>query len=142
MAEQGDNADIVVIEDDLGIARFLSDLLSLDGYRVALFPDGTALDAVSAAAPRLILLDLMLPAPDGAEICRLLRADARTRATPIVFMTAAAPRAIKQRLLGCQYDGLLHKPFDIDDVLDIADRYARERAILPAADAALGNGGH
>jgi DNA-binding response OmpR family regulator len=141
MAEHATRAEIVIIEDDPGIADFLSELLGMEDYRVASFPDGMALDAVIAAAPRLIFLDLMLPTPDGVEICRRLRANPRTRATPIVIMTAAAPLAISQRLRGCTHDGLLHKPFDIDDVLALAACYVRDRAIPPiASDAALGDG--
>src|SRR4051812_37966449 len=110
-------AEIVIIEDDPSIANFLCDLLGMEGYRVLAFPDGSTLAAVIAAAPRLIFLDLMLPVPDGAEICRRLRANPRTRFTPLVMMTAAAPFAVSLRLRGCAYDGLLSKPFDIDDVL-------------------------
>jgi DNA-binding response OmpR family regulator len=142
MAGPATGAEIVIIEDDPSIASFLRDLLAMDGYRAAAFADGTALDAVIAAAPRLIFLDLMLPAPDGAEICRCLRADSRTRTTPIVFMTAAAPMSLGQRLGGCAYDGLLHKPFDIDDVLALAARYVRDRQARPSLldDAALSQG--
>ena len=139
MAERATRAEIVIIEDDQGIARFLKDLLELEGYRAAMYADGAALDLVAATEPRLIFLDLMLPPPGGAEICRRLRADPRTRATPIVIMTAAAPLTIEQQLHGCDYDGLLRKPFDIDEVLGIASRSIRAR-VAPSLlnDAALG----
>ena len=134
-------AEIVIVEDDLSIARFLADLLEMEDYRVATFADGLALDAVIGMSPRLIFLDLMLPSPDGAEICRRLRADPRTRTTPIVIMTAVAPMSAHERLRGCGHDGLLNKPFDIDDVLAIAGRYVRNR-VTPVLlnDAALGDG--
>ena len=141
MTSSANRADIVIIEDDESIACFLADLLEMEGYRVATFPDGTAIDAVIAAAPRLILLDLMLPQLDGAEVCRRLRAERRTRATPVVIMTAAASTPIAQRLNHCRHDGLLNKPFDIDTVLTLADRYARNH-VPPALidDAAHGKG--
>ena len=126
MTEQATKADIVIIEDDLSIANFLRDLLEMDGYRVMSFADGTTLAAVIVARPRLVLLDLMLPELDGAEICRRLRADPCTRTTPIVMMTAASTTTIVQRLHGCAYDGLLRKPFDIDELLGIATRYIRD----------------
>ena len=126
MTEQATKADIVIIEDDLSIANFLRDLLEMDGYRVMSFADGTALAAVVVARPRLILLDLMLPELDGAEICRRLRADPHTRTTPIVMMTAASTTTIVQRLHGCVYNGLLRKPFDIDELLGIATLYIRD----------------
>lgn len=134
MIEQAINAEIVIIEDDLSIASFLRELLEMDGYRVLAFADGTALDAVIVATPRLIFLDLMLPQLDGAEICRRLRADPRSRTTPIIIMTAASMTTIGQRLYGCVYDGLLRKPFDINAPLDIAARYVRNPAAPPPAN--------
>ena len=140
MVQDTKRVDIAIIEDDASIASFLRDLLEMEAYRVAAFPDGTTLDHVIAAAPRLILLDLMLPHPDGAEICRRLRADARTRAVPIVIMTAVAPLAVANWLRGCAHNGLLQKPFDIDDVLAVAARHIRGRAApLQVSDAALGD---
>jgi DNA-binding response OmpR family regulator len=141
MIEKVSRADIVIIEDDSSIASFLADLLEMEDYRVATFLDGTRLDAVIAAAPRLILLDLMLPYLDGAEVCRRLRAEPRTRATPVIIMTAAASTPVTRRLSGCSHDGLLSKPFDIDAVLALADRYVHNH-VAPALlhDAALGDG--
>jgi two-component system alkaline phosphatase synthesis response regulator PhoP len=131
MVQGTKRVDIAIIEDDASIASFLSELLGMEGYRAVAFPDGNTLDAVLAAAPRLILLDLMLPTLDGAEVCRRLRADPRARTTPIVIMTAAAPLAASQWLRGCAHSGLLPKPFDIDEILDIAERYLRPRAPEP-----------
>jgi two-component system phosphate regulon response regulator PhoB/two-component system alkaline phosphatase synthesis response regulator PhoP len=139
MMGNGSRAEIVIIEDDPSIARFLADLLEMEDYRVATFLDGTTLDAVTAAAPQLILLDLMLPQLDGAEVCRRLRAAPRTRTTPIIIMTAAASTPVAQRLSSCSHDGLLNKPFDIDAVLALAARYVR-KPVTPMLmnDAALG----
>jgi DNA-binding response OmpR family regulator len=123
--------DILVIEDERSIVEVLVDLLSSEGYRVATLVDGARVEDVTAIAPRMILLDLMLPAPDGAELCRMLRADERTRALPIVFMTAAAPTVSAQRLLGCTYEALLHKPFHLDEVLALVDRFLP--STLPSA---------
>lgn len=131
MARNPQKFDIAIIEDDPGIAEFLRDLLELEGYRVATFADGTSLDTVIAAAPRLIFLDLMLPHADGADLCHRLRADPRTRQTSIYMMTAAAATPVTQRLRECNLDGLLYKPFNIDEVLDIAARHARPTYAIP-----------
>jgi CheY-like chemotaxis protein len=128
------SAEIVIIEDDPSIAELLSELLELEGYRVATFADGTTLEPVIAAAPRLIFLDLMLPFADGDEICRRLRADPRSRTTPIFLMTAASCASIARRLRNCDHDGLLQKPFDIDDLLTIAARYVHRLATPPPLD--------
>ena len=134
MARNPQEFDIAIIEDDPGIAEFLRDLLETEGYRVAIFADGTSLDTVIAAAPRLIFLDLMLPHADGSELCRRLRADPRTRQQSIYMMTAAAATPVAQRLRDCRHDGLLNKPFNIDEILDIAARHAQKRLPPPHPD--------
>lgn len=133
--------DILVIEDDPGIAGFLVDMLRYEGYRAASLADGTALEPVCAAPPRLILLDLMLPAPDGAAICRQLRADERTSALPIVIMTAASAVARAQRLRDCTYEALLSKPFDIEDLLALVERHLRPAQASPEGEAAAPEAG-
>ena len=130
----GPTVDILVIEDDPGIADFLVDLLRYEGYRVASLAEGATMEEVVASPPGLIFLDLMLPDPDGAEICRRLRAQEATRAVPIVIMTAASPAVRMQRLRGCAHDALLPKPFDVDDVLALAARYLRPATAQPATD--------
>jgi len=134
MRAHGPAVDILVIEDDPGIADFLVDLLRYEGYRVAALAEGASLEEIAVSPPGLIFLDLMLPDRDGAEICRRLRAEEATRAVPIVIMTAAGPAVRMQRLRGCAYDALLPKPFDVDDVLALAARYLRPATAPTATD--------
>ena len=72
----------------------------------------------------LLILDVMMPGLDGPEVCRRLRADPRTQTVPIVLVTALPPATLAVQLRGCPYDELLPKPFAIEAVLAIAERYA------------------
>ena len=73
--------------------------------------------AARADPPDVVLLDLWMPGLDGAEVCRRLKADPRTRGAPVVFVTAT-PAALRRADLGaCPYDAVLRKPFDIAEVL-------------------------
>lgn len=115
---------IFVIEDDEQIARMLGDLLEDEGYYVRLGSNGSALTAALAAPPELFLLDVMMPGIDGIEFCRRLRDDPATVHVPVIFITAAPTDVLAPRLSTISYEGLISKPFAIDDLLRVVQRYA------------------
>ena len=78
-----------------------------------------------------MLAHLLMPGLDGAALCRLLRADPRTRAVRLLIMTALAPPRAAEALDGCPHDGLLAKPFDLDRRYDAVATHCP----LPAATA-------
>ena len=114
---------ILIVEDEAGIAEVLADLLGDEGYAPAVGVDGAALAAARADPPDLILLDAMMPGMDGPEVCRRLKADPRTRHIPVVFLTALPPEVLAARLGDCPHDGVLLKPFHLDDVLAVVRRH-------------------
>lgn len=103
---------LLVVDDDPVNVELLSDLLRAMGYRV----DG-ALSGESALAmarrqpPDLVLLDIMMPGMNGYEVCRRLKADARTARTPVVFVTALAEVEDKVKAIDAGGDDFLAKPF-------------------------------
>jgi len=114
---------VLIVEDEAGIAEVLADLLGDEGYETAVSVDGAALGAVADAPPALILLDVMMPGMDGPEVCRRLKADPRTAAVPVVFITALPPETLAARLGDCPYDDVLPKPFTLDGVLAVVRRH-------------------
>lgn len=82
-------ATILIVDDTLLNISVLVGLLK-DSYRTIVAKDGEqALSRIySGALPDLILLDIMMPGIDGYEVCRRLKADARTRHIPIIFVSA------------------------------------------------------
>ena len=81
-----DQKRILIVEDDEGIARVLTDNLRIDGFDVRWAP--TAHDALvesQSFRPDLVLLDLMLPGLDGIDVCRQIRTES---GVPIVMLTA------------------------------------------------------
>ncbi len=109
---------VFVVEDDPHIAEMLADILEEEGYRVQTGVNGMALKMALADPPGLILLDVMMPGMDGIEFCRLLRANPATVHTPVVFITAAPINLLASRLRTIAYNGLIRKPFSIDEILD------------------------
>ncbi|MDP9372756.1 MAG: response regulator [Chloroflexota bacterium] len=114
---------VLVVEDDFAIAGVLADVLEDEGYAVAVSDNGDAVAVALAEPPGLVLLDAMMPRMDGPEVCRRLRADPRTRDVPVVFVTALPGEVLARRADGCTYQGLIRKPFTLDDVLAAVRRY-------------------
>jgi DNA-binding response OmpR family regulator len=114
---------ILVVEDELDIAQFLSQGLSEAGYVVDLAHDGIVAGKYCLAAEySLILLDIMLPKLDGLQLLRQIRS--RSIRTPVLFLTARD--AIDDRITGLDAgaDDYLVKPFAFSELL------ARLRALL------------
>ena len=82
---------ILVVEDDVLLARALCDNLSYEGFEVALANEGHgALKKIESYKPDLILLDIMLPGLNGFEICRHL--SQQSRRTAVIIITARSQK--------------------------------------------------
>lgn len=115
--------NVLIVEDDDAVARFLAQALDEAGYGTQLCDDGTrALHLASEQAFDLILLDVMLPGLNGLEVCRRLRT--REVRTPILMITARDTTEDKVQGLDAGADDYLVKPFQVDELL------ARVRAML------------
>lgn len=113
---------ILVVEDDPTIRDCLAELLDLAGYDVITAPHGAAaLERLDDAAqpPALILLDMQMPVMDGWEFAAAYRQRPGPHA-PIVVVTAAVDATGR----GSAVDALraIPKPFDVDEILDVADQ--------------------
>lgn len=112
-ASTGEPERILVVDDDVDIARFVKLTLDLEGYEVLLAHDGpSALAAATQNPPDLIILDVMMAGMDGVEVTRRLRAEATTSAVPIIMLTAKSQTADKVLALDAGADDYVVKPFD------------------------------
>jgi diguanylate cyclase (GGDEF)-like protein len=104
---------ILVVDDDPDIARFVELSLRMEGFEVTVAHDGeSALEAIHAAPPDLVVLDLTMPSIDGVEVTRRLRAGAMTSALPIIMLTARGTTVDKVLGLTAGADDYVVKPFD------------------------------
>ena len=111
---------ILIIEDDREIAALERDYLQIAGYEVELA--GNGIDGMAAAETAdLIILDIMLPGPDGFEILRQLR---ETSDIPVILLSARVEDIDKVRGLGLGADDYMIKPFSPGELV------ARVRAHL------------
>jgi len=122
---------VLVVEDERRIADFISRGLSEQGYAVDVAYDGDeALHWPDVAEFDVVILDVMLPARDGIEVCRTLRE--RGLRTPILMLTARDAVEDRVRGLDSGADDYLVKPFAFAELL------ARLRALTRREPVALG----
>lgn len=115
--------EILLVEDDEGIAAPLARTLAREGYFVNRVASGSdALDQVRRSTPALIILDLGLPDMDGLDVCRTVRTDGYTG--PILILTARGSELDQVVGLDAGADDYLAKPFALSVLL------ARTRALL------------
>jgi DNA-binding response OmpR family regulator len=103
---------ILVVDDEPDAVELVEFNLTAAGYDIMSATDGKeALRKARAAAPDLIVLDVMMPQVDGLEVCKILRRDPTTSAIPILMLTAKASEI--DRVLGLELgaDDYVTKPF-------------------------------
>jgi two-component system phosphate regulon response regulator PhoB len=116
---------ILVVEDESAIAELISLNLRHAGFEVTIAGDAEqALVAVDGVLPSLVVLDWMLPGQSGHALARQWRSEPRTRALPIIMLTARTEEADKVSGLDAGADDYLTKPFSANELL------ARIRALL------------
>ncbi|MEG3991321.1 response regulator [Microcoleus sp. S28C3] len=109
---------ILVVDDTPTNLQVLFDLLSEQGYRVAIAKNGeTALQRVQLSEPNLILLDVMMPGIDGFETCQRLKANPATRDIPVIFMTALSDSVDQVKGLSLGAVDYITKPIQHEEVL-------------------------
>jgi DNA-binding response OmpR family regulator len=126
--------NVLVIEDEPGIAFGIESDLQTEGYEVVVVGDGAEGARRALAEPfDLILLDVMLPTKDGFEVCRELRH--RGLKTPIILLTAKTHEAEKVLGLDVGADDYVTKPFSPRELrARIRALLRRASSDLPAAD--------
>jgi len=124
------NARLIdIVEDEKDIAGLIALHLGKAGYETRVFPDGEAfLFAIKSKTPDLVILDLMLPGLDGLEVCRNLKAEPKTKAIPVIMVTAKGTET--DRVVGLELgaDDYQVKPFSPRELV------ARVKAVLRRSD--------
>ncbi|MFD1797325.1 response regulator transcription factor [Paracoccus aurantiacus] len=110
------DTDILLIEDEPNIAEAVRFILTRDGWRLDHWGEGgQALDHIARLRPRLVILDIMLPAQSGLEVLSGLRADPSLAATPVLILTARGT-AGRSGIAPADADRIMSKPFDNDEL--------------------------
>ncbi|MGG3889387.1 response regulator transcription factor [Metabacillus fastidiosus] len=106
---------ILIIEDEIDIARIVKDYLNINGYETAIAENGQdALNLIHTLNPEFIILDLTLPDIDGIELCRQIREEVDT---PILILSARGSDTDKVLGLGYGADDYMTKPFSFTELV-------------------------
>lgn len=117
---------ILIVDDERNIVELIRLYLEKDGFETVVASDGNeALSKFRTENPDLIILDIMIPEPDGWQVCREIR---RSSNVPIIMLTAKSETFDKVLGLELGADDYLTKPFDTKELI------ARVRAVLRRAD--------
>ena len=119
---------IMVVEDEEPLGILLRYNLESEGYRVEIVPRGDEAEIrLREHVPDLLVLDWMLPAVSGIELCRRLRMRPETERLPIIMLTARGEESERVRGLATGADDYIVKPFSVPELL------ARIRSLLRRA---------
>lgn len=118
-------ARVLAVDDDPTILRLLQVNLEMEGHEVLTAENGqSALAAIRADRPEVVLLDVMMPEMDGFQVCEAVRADPDIADTPIVFVSARAQQSDLDRGYASGADGYITKPFDPLELIETIERLA------------------
>lgn len=108
---------ILMVDDDKLVTDLLEKLLKADGYQTVTVNDSSqAIEVAKTENPDLVLLDLMMPQPDGFRVCRMLREIPQFKKLPIIIVTALDDSDSRAVAFGAGANDYLTKPFHPDEL--------------------------
>lgn len=120
------NKKVLIIDDDPDIVEWTSYSLRRKGYDVSsAFSGPQALwEVVDEKKPDVILLDIMIPDPNGYEICEFLKASEDYQKIPVIMISAKTSEEDRRRGFLCGADAYLSKPFSMEKLAIFVDQFA------------------
>jgi two-component system, sensor histidine kinase and response regulator len=113
-----DTGSILIVDDEPRNLKLMKAMLMPEQYNISEALNGEeALKALTQFGPDLILLDVMMPGIDGFEVCRRLKADNKTRAIPIIMVTALQEQIHQLKAMEAGADDFLSKPINRTELL-------------------------
>jgi PAS domain S-box-containing protein len=117
LSGEAEAAHILIVDDNADMREYLGRILG-QSYRIELVGDGEqALDRIRERAPDLVLADVMMPTLDGFGLLEAIRADQRSRAIPLILLSARAGEEARIEGLQAGADEYLVKPFSARELL-------------------------
>jgi DNA-binding response OmpR family regulator len=109
---------IMVVDDEVGALTLIGIMLERGGFEVIKARDAyEALSQLQNTTPNLFILDVMMPGMDGIELCRRIRADGKTRETPILILSARGDPESVELGMSAGADDYLSKPILHHDLI-------------------------
>lgn len=115
---------ILLVEDDIDIQEMIELILSAEGYNVVCTNNDSFIDNLAQLRPSLILMDNQLSGISGVELCRQIKENAAISTIPVVLLSANSK--LEQMAFESKADGFLAKPFEINELVELALRYTTD----------------
>ena len=116
---QGSGKKVLLVEDNHMNMVLVKEILTMNGYEIIEAGSGTdAIKSLALERPDIILMDLHLPGMDGITATRIIKADERNKAIPVLALTASAMRGDEDKILRQGFDGYVAKPIEIKKLLE------------------------
>jgi DNA-binding response OmpR family regulator len=120
-------AKIMVVDDDKDATTLFEEVLAMQGHKaIALNESSRAIELANLEEPDLIILDLMMPEPDGFKLCRMLRTEPKFRRTPIIIVTALNDTDSRIVAIGAGANDYLTKPFHLNELFSSIDKFIKK----------------
>jgi DNA-binding response OmpR family regulator len=108
---------IMVVDDDKEFTDLYTEYLKMVGFdTIAENNSSKVIELAYSVQPDIFVLDLMMPTPDGFQLCRMIRTDPKLRDIPIIIVTALTDLDSKMVAIGAGANDYLTKPFHIEDL--------------------------
>ncbi|WPL17945.1 Alkaline phosphatase synthesis sensor protein PhoR [Thiorhodovibrio winogradskyi] len=120
---QGERLTLLVVDDEPDVIEFTRDLLGENYNLLSAQTSATALREAIGKKPDLILLDAWIPGISGYDICRTLKNNSHTSATPIIIFTAATQKIDEERARAAGADGFVTKPFRRQQMIELIESF-------------------
>ena len=115
--------NILLVEDEPVIRELVRSMLSDGPVQVECASNGVEGLKLAKSRPfQLILLDVVLPQMDGVTVCRMLKSDPATAATPLFMLTAKTRKSDIEAATKAGANGYIHKPFRGAELMDLVER--------------------
>lgn len=110
-------AKILIVDDDIQATTLLEKVLAIKGHKATSVNDSAdTIEAANSSSPDVILLDLMMPEPNGFEVCKMLRADPNFAKTPILIFSALDDNESKETAYAAGANDYLTKPIRMEEL--------------------------
>lgn len=122
--------DILIVDDSPANLKFLTQMLSAQGYRVRVALSAKlALKSVESVLPDLILLDIVMPEMNGYEACERLKASLATKEIPVIFISALDETFDKVKAFSIGGVDYITQPFEPEEILARVQTHLRLRSL-------------
>ena len=115
---------VVLIDDERAMLDFFQRGLTRHGYSIHRARTGIeALALIRELKPRLVVLDVMMPGLDGADLCRTMRSDVELAGIPVIFVSGMDRARLHEVAEGSGASDYLHKPVQLHELLNLVGSY-------------------